>query len=397
MEHRRLTSRWRRPIGLVLAVLGGFLGLILLLGVIGRWVDDPAAPRVRLQGQDLQLVNGEGGPADGGISVVRSGANATIVIQGAIRAFEAKDYQGIGWRLDGLSTDQELRIIWATAANTRKPFDRVVSAGERESGFLDLTADPNWDGLVVGVGLAIVGPLSEPLLLQEMMLQPKIPMLREILPKAWRDWMHDEGWSGRSINFTDSASSAVHLTPTLLVAIWCAMAGLLYLLLNPPWRGFRGSAPYVAILLLGWLMLDARWQWLLIQRLDQTRSLYDGLDEVARQKAGPDRDFFPFLHEIRGHLADKVVRLFIVSPDPAGYGPARARYHLLPHNAYLAASLDQGMGVKAGDYVLMLMPLDQVSYERGSSTLSFDGYRLPVSLELARPGLGVLFKVGGGV
>lgn len=395
MKHSVLQASWYRPLALVAALLGATLGLWLLLAGVYLWSDDPARPTIRIDAPGLQLTTGEGAQSERGLRVERAASNGLILVQGAIRPFEARDYRGLGWRIDGLDATRELRIIWATAATTRKPFDRLISPDERRAGFVTLTDDPNWAGLIVGVGLAVVGsdPEAEPLLFESLKLQPRRPALSEILPLAWNDWRRDLGWTGRSINFTDSAEGAGRIRPLIPVVVWCALAALIHLLLASPWRGFRSWTPYGVILLVGWLALDVRWQWLLLERLDQTRSLYAGLEAAERQRVGPDQGFYPFIADILARLGTEPVRIFLVASDPASYGANRARYHLLPHNVRLSATLDASSGVEPGDAVFLMNPLDRTAHDRGRSELVFGDWRLAVSSELSQPGLGTLFRV----
>lgn len=395
MKHPVLQASWYRPFALIAALLGATLGLWLLLVGVYLWSEDPARPTIRLDARALQLTAGEGAQSERGLRVERAAPNGLVLVQGAIRPFEARDYRGLTWRIDGLDEARELRVIWATAATTRKPFDRMISPDERRAGFVALTEDPNWRGLIVGVGLAVVGSNSEtgPLLFEQLTLQPRRPSRSEILPLAWNDWRRDLGWSGRSINFTDSAAGEGRIRPLIPVVVWCALAALIHLLLAPPWLGFRAWTPYGVILLVGWLALDARWQWLLLERLEQTHALYAGRDTVERHRLGPDQGFLPFIAEVRDRLGAEPVRIFIVTPDPVGYVANRARYHLLPHNVRLIATLDAASGVSPGDAVLLMSPLDRTAHDRVRSEIVFGDWRLAVSRELSQPGLGTLFRV----
>ncbi|MGQ9659155.1 MAG: hypothetical protein ACUVQI_05930 [Thermochromatium sp.] len=395
MQHSVLQAAWYRPLALVVALLGATLGLGLLLAWVYLGSEDPARPTIRIPASGLQLTAGEGAQGERGLRVERAASNGLILVQGAIRPFEARDYRGLGWRVDGLEARHELRVIWATATTIRRPFDRLIAPDERRAGFVSLSDDPNWSGRIVGIGLAVVGadPEAKPLLFESLTLHPHRPALAEIPPLAWGDWRRDLGWIGRSINFTDSAGGEVRIRPLIPVVVWCALAALIHLLLAPPWRGFRSGTPYGVILLVGWLALDARWQWLLLERLKQTRTLYAGLDAVERQRVGPDQGFYPFITVIRDRLGLKPVRLFLVAPDPGSYGPNRARYHLLPHNVRLSSTLDVTSGVRPGDWVLLISPIDRTAHDRSRSELVFGDWRLAVTSELSQPGLGTLFRV----
>ena len=80
--------------------------------------------------------------------------------------------------------------------------------------------------------------------------------------------------------------------------------------------------PYAALFLLGWLVLDLRWQWDLRLRLEQTVERFAGKNEEDRRLAALDGDLYRFLLEVRQHfLPERPVRLFIVVRSPWFPGP----------------------------------------------------------------------------
>ena len=100
--------------------------------------------------------------------------------------------------------------------------------------------------------------------------------------------------------------------------------------------------------------------------------------------------------EVRQRLPERPARLFIVSADPQGFQAGRARYHLLPHNGYAGFSRVPHAGeARAGDYVLILSPLNGVGYNRSSQALEWQGGRLPAEM-LYVAAAGALFRVRGG-
>ncbi len=388
-------SGLRHFIRFVLAICSGTLAVFVILWLSYRFGGDPEAPPIELRGGDLQVVSGSGRQTDAGLEVSASDQSGVVVIQGAVRPFDTVRYARLSWQLDGLSEAQELRVLWASAASRAQPPNRLLSEQERKDGVVDLTDETAWDGRVIAIGLVVVGHLTEPLTLNRLDILPKAPTQGQILQAIWRDWTGDEGWTGHSINFEYAGPGRTSFSPTLQVAVWVAISGLLYLIMCPPWRGHRNATPYVAIGLLGWLILDVGWQWTLVQRIDQTQRLYAGLDMIERQEAGPDRDFYPFLQEIKRHLQPGSGRLFILSSEPTGYAAGRARYHLLPVNTFLTETIDSGTSLHTGDYVLTMMPMSTVRYDRSENVLVIDGYRLPATLELSNPSLGGLFRILG--
>lgn len=397
MEIRSSIRLWRPVASFLIAVFGGALLVILALWLLYRSGDPLVAPHLMLTGADLQLTAGAGEETAEGVSIRQPEANEVAIVQGAIRPLEAAQYRRLSWQVDGLKPDQQVGLIWSTADNPRRIREQALSFDQDGEGRLDLHDEPKWTGQIVAIGLVIKGALQEPILVRSLTLQSPPPTFTMLLNALTSGWTEVDGWTGRSINFDDGGPRDASFRPVVVTALWVALAGLLYALLNPPWRGHRSLAPYAVILVIGWLALDLRWQWVLGQRLVQTQALYAGLDDEARQLAGPDRRLYPFVREVRQHLPAKPARIFILSEDPNGYVSGRARYHLLPHNTYAGLSvLPDAKQAHPGDYVLVLEPLPGLDYDRERHLLSLKAEQWPADLVYAEPGRGALFLLRRG-
>lgn len=392
-----MTQPWHSVARFLAALVGGALLLLIVLFGYYRLSAGLTAPALQFQGLDLRIVEGAGHATDKGAEIAKSSARGIVMIQVPVRPFEAKRYAGLAWRLSGLKDTLDLRVIWAARGGRGKPQDRTVSDPNRARGVLSLEGDPAWDGEIIALGLVIVGPLTEPLTLHGLSLEPRTPTASQILEAIRDDWLRVEPWSGRSINFDDTGPPNGHLPLTLQAALWAICSGLIYMALSRSRRGHAHLVPYVLIAISAWSILDLRWAWVLLQRADQTIERYAGLDGDQRQQVGPDQGFFPFLQQIKNHIQPPSARLFVVSPEPGSYGVERARYHLFPANSYATQALDCGMNVEAGDYILMMEPLRQIPYARQDQRLIFGDCRIPARLELSDPSLGGLFVVKDGV
>lgn len=397
-----MTGTWSglrrlRPYGLwLLAVAGGALASVLVLLLFYRLGGLPVvAPPVVLDGE-LQVVAGQGQPTPTGLAIRQPGPQGVAVVQAPVqRMVRAALYSHLSWRVRGLEPDRRLHLAWVTLAEPRKSRELTLPpAGPDGIGELDLRAEPHWQGRIAALGLIVPGPLSQPLLLDRLELRPASLTFGDLLRWAWEEWTSFEDWSQRSINYTAGAPLDALFPPVLMVALWVGFGGLLYALLDPPRR--RKLTPYAALFLLGWLVLDLRWQWDLRLRLEQTVERFAGKNEEERRLAALDGDLYRFLLEVRQRLPERSVRLFIVSADPQGFQAGRARYHLLPHNGYAGFSRVPHAGeARAGDYVLILSPLNGVGYNRSSRALEWQGGRLPAEL-LYVAAAGALFRVSGG-
>jgi hypothetical protein len=389
-----------RPVGgVVLAMLGGAVLTALVLLLFYRVGGLTAvAPPVVLAGADLKLVSGHGEPTAAGLEIRQPGPQGLVAVQGVVeRLVRARLYPRLSWQVEGLERDSELYLTWVTHAEPRTVRERSLPA--QNEGAVDLGGEPRWQGRIAAIGLTVRGPLSRPLVVQRLELRPAALGPVELLRWAVGEWTESEDWSQRSINYTAGAPLDALFPPVLVVALWLGFSAALHAAVSPPRRVAGTWMPYTVLFLIGWLVLDLRWQWDLGRRLEQTVERFAGKDETGRRLAAPDGDLYRFLLEIRQRLPDKPARLFIVSADPGGgtaYQASRARYHLLPHNSYIGLPQPPEPGVaRGGDYVLILSPLAGVRYHRAEQRLEWENQQLPAEMLYSAPA-GALFRVLGG-
>ncbi len=391
---------WWQPLGrLVLAALGGALltGLLLLLFYIGDGLT-VVAPPVVLTGAELQLAAGQGEHTAAGLQIRQPDAQGLSVVQGPVqRMVRAALYPHLSWQVEGLAPGSEMRLAWVTLAEPRTIRERLLPA--QAAGSVDLGTDPHWRGRIAMMGLMVRGPLAEPLLVQRLELRPVTRGSVGLWRWAVGEWSELEDWSQRSINYIAGAPLDALFYPVLVVALWVGLSVVLYVLLAWPAPASKGWKPYAALFLLGWLVLDLRWQWDLRQRVQQTEARFAGKSGDEQRLAATDGDLYRFLLDVRRHLPETPVRLLIVSADPAEnttYQAGRARYHLLPHNGYAGLSRPPDARVAVeNNYVLILSPVPGIRYDLNAQVLEWENGRLPVELRYVAPA-GALFRVRGG-
>ena len=368
------------------------LAILLFYRVGGLSV---VAPPVRLTGTELRLASGQGGPIPTGLEIRQPGPDGRATVQGFVeRMVRAKLFRQLSWQVEGLEPGSELWLIWVTLAEPGTLRERRLPL--ISEGTVDLETEPHWQGRIAAIGLTVHGAFTTPLVVKRLELQPAPLTVGELWRWAVDEWSAFEDWSQRSINYASGAPLDALFPPVLIVALWIGCSGALYAVLNPS-RRRPGELllPYTALFLLGWLLLDLRWQWELTGRLERTVERFAGKEMTERRLADLDGEFYRFLLAVRRQLPEKPVRLFIVSNDPAGFLAGRARYHLLPHNGYMGFSQppppDQ---TRQGNYVLILSPLPGVRYDRQGQALEWENGRLPAEIRYSAPS-GALFRVRG--
>lgn len=397
MRERLMNRRAGFLLRWLLAATGGALlavSTLLLFYLTGGLT--AVAPPVILAGAKLRLVSGQGGPTPAGLEIRETGPQGWAMVRGSVRMVQATVYRRVSWQVDGLPAAGELRLVWATLANPQTLREKALPPAGPEGGVLALDAEPEWRGRIALVGLAVRGPLSQPLLVRHLELQPEALAAGALLRELVADWTTFEDWSQRSINYTAGGPPNALFPPVLVVALWVGFGAALYALFDPPRRAPGALLPYAALFLLGWLVLDLRWQWDLRQRLERTVASFAGKNEEERRLAALDGEFYRFLQEVRRHLPERPVRLLIVTADPSGFWAGRARYHLLPHNGYAGFTRLPPRGkLRAGDHILILLPFADLRYDPERQMLQGQGVQLPVEM-LHAAASGALFRVGKG-
>ncbi|MCB1776447.1 MAG: hypothetical protein KDI50_03320, partial [Candidatus Competibacteraceae bacterium] len=316
---------------------------------------------LRWSGSELRLTRGQGAasPDDPTALTIQAADAKGIVLWTPPRWINAGLYRELAWEITGLDARHPVRPIWQPADGQAQPAAQALPAAADP---INLATEPGWTGTIATLGLFIPGPLASPMTVRQLELRPAALTAAAWWERLWEEWTTRQDWSPRSINFAAGATVRPLGSLTLLAAIWVGLSSLLY----AGWMLAAGQrlrpAPFVALFLLAWLLLDMRWQWELSGRLDHTVERFAGKNATEQRLADLDGDLYRFVLEVRRHLPERPARLLIVSADPGGFLAGRARYHLLPQNDYMIF-LQPPNSARAGDYILVLEPLREVRFD----------------------------------
>jgi len=158
---------------------------------------------------------------------------------------------------------------------------------------------------------------------------------------------------------------AVALTLLLVVAVYGAATRI-------RGRPFRAGVA-AAIVLAGWILVDARWQWDLWNQAALSEIRFEGKSVTEKKLADDDGELFRMVMELKRTLPEAPRVIFLVSQDPEGsdrYVVLRARYHLLPHNVNANYRYPPGPSeIVTGQYVLVFEPRDDMRYDEATGQL----------------------------
>jgi hypothetical protein len=144
------------------------------------------------------------------------------------------------------------------------------------------------------------------------------------------------------------------------------------------------------MVLLGWFILDIRWQANLFQQLDLTHQQFAGKTWEDKHLADEDAALFNFMRKVKSTLPPANGRILYFSDD--AYSRGKGAYHLYPQNVLARNDLPSASKIKTGDYIA-LFAKKGVQYDRPHQLLIWgDGQSLKVDLLFLAEG-NALFKV----
>jgi len=391
----RTQNGWRFLFVIPLIMLVSAL-TVILLHLIYYVMDEHYADRtaLTLEGKALTVSAGQGQTVDDTLEIrqVSSQGVAFASITGI--KLSAETYSELQWTIDGLQDDVAIDFIWATQTDPGN-MQRVQLASSNERNALNLSAEPSWQGTIVGMGIMIAGRISDPVVVHQLELRHlDKPTFMALLGRFWEDWAFLEPWSQRSINFIVGMPRKALMPIVPAIALWIGLCIVIYIGLFFIRRVPLTVVPFTVFILAGWLILDARWQWTLWNQLEATKAQFSDKTPAEKRLAGEDGGLFQFILEIKKLLPAKPARLFIITADPhegTRYLRSRARFHLLPHNVFpLLSSLPEHY--QPGDYLLVFPPLQDLQYDRNARLLKDTHNSLPAEF-VHQSSSGALFRV----
>jgi hypothetical protein len=379
----------RRSALLACALFGTSVLLCLLgylaLAVPGHWF--PGTSEEAWGPRDLRLVRGTG--AIVGDEMLVTGVDSTgIAVVSVNSNLHAADFPAIAWVATDIGDDADVRLIWRADARPQRMNSVAVAVTAGRALPTILANDPAWVGPITGIALVIRGNVEKPIRIRGVIAKPMGAV--EILRDRAREWLAFEEWTGTSINTVVGGADIQDLPLPPLMAATCAIASALLLALRR-WRpGITAGTPAglaLALFVLAWLVLDARWTWNLVRQEQLTVRDYGGKSLAGKHLAADDAALFDFVERARGVMPQTPVRVFVVAD--AAYFRGRAAYHLYPHNVYADrgnSAMPPASVMRPGDW-LFDYEKRGIVYDAARGTLRWGGDQtIAAELRLLGPG-----------
>ena len=349
----------------------------------GKWIS--SAKPLSWNGAALTMNKGQGYSDQGKLVIKELTNQGMAVALLSPPAFQAKDYAAISWSVSGATPSVELEFLWRTAENRVFVRPLVWAANTLEP--LEMAADENWRGQILDLALIVKGTLTKPILVNDVSLEPA--SLPGALLNMVKKWFALDQWQATSINFVDGDAIHKNVPPVLTIAAIILLALTLNIILAIAKVIPLNIAMIWGMVLLGWFILDARWQANLFQQLKLTHQLFAGKTREDKHLAAEDNALFDFMRKVKAKLPT-TGRILYFSDD--AYSRRKGAYHLYPHNVLALDDLPPASQIKTGDYIA-LFTKNGVKYDRSHQLLIWgDGQSLNADLLFLAEG-NALFKV----
>ncbi|CAG0959226.1 hypothetical protein BURK2_00638 [Burkholderiales bacterium] len=362
---------------LALFVLGTALGLAcyLLLVLPRPWLGEQA-PRTWLS-RDLTLSRGVGGRSDEGVIIRDTDTSGIAIVSLSPYGFRATDYRRVAWRVDGLGPEVSAALLWRNdyAPSAMHTTPLLPRGGKALQAWV--AGERDWVGRITGLALVIKGKPSRPLRVEAVTVSHY--GAGEVLTEAWQSWLVFAPWQGTAINSV--ASSAPAPSPAAFAAGAALLGGAAYWLIAWLMRWRRQPAVFFALFGLGWLIPDARWQYVLLEQSRVSAASFAGKSLDEKHLAAEDAPVYAFAKMARAVLPATPARVVVAAEDGALRG--RLAYYLLPHHvSYLTytGALPPASALRPGDYLVALFRRN-LQYNPTEGLLKWDD-NPPVAVEL---------------
>ncbi len=377
------------------AMFGASLAVCLIaylaFAVPGRWfasVSDKAyGPRQLMMSRGTATIKGDE------LIVVRPADDGNTVIS-VTTDLRSADFPMIAWIAAGVPANAKIALLWRTDVEPSRLNTRAIGVESGRLAPIDLHGDPHWLGHVVGLALAVQGPLAEPLRVRGVVAKPADAL--ETLRDRAREWTAFEPWTGASINTIAGGADIQRLPLPVLLAAAIALTAMLLAIIAG--KRVRAVIPAIAattalVALGGWLVLDARWIVNLTRQVRATAVQFAGKDSHDKHLAAEDGELFAFVDKARALLPKDPARIFVVAD--ADFFRGRTAYHLYPQNVWYAPYqnvVPPADRLHAGDWIVVYQRRG-VQYDAARRSLRWDGgATVPAELKLLDHG-GALFLV----
>jgi len=372
----------------------GIAVTVLLVAIAhsgGNWRG--GAPAVAVDGDAFTPLRGRGHRDGRKFVLEATDGERLAVLSARVAPFAADGHPRVDFNLhssDALPV--ELVFVWRTEERPNRNFSKRLSWTGTHIAPLELGPDDGWTGTITALALVARGALPRPLVLDSFSV-PSVSVAT-VVGDIFQQWAAFIPIVAASVTLPFDDERSQYTTLLATVAAGALFAAALY------WLFTRRTVPrdprvYWAIVVVGWLLLDMRFQIDLWRQLARTAAMFAGKTAEEKRLASDDHELYTLMKEVGAALPAPPVRVHFVADDQALR--TRGSYFLYPQNVYYSSDKRRRKPspeeLRSGDYVLLFLTSD-LGYDSAAQALVWrDGRRKPAEQILLRPPGLVLVRV----
>ena len=298
-------------------------------------------------------------------------------------------YRYLSFDLSPASLNEDLPLFFWRAEGSGQLHTMLLE--ENVLDLLDLKRSRHWRGDISEFGFIFQSSDEQRWYLRRAAFLPDTPgnSLRSIIS----DWLEFEPWAQHSAHFIRGGASKSRWSLGILVAGWVFLSLLLYLVMmrivgQPP-----DSKRIAAILLLGWMLLDARWLYNLLQQAQVSREVYAGKTLDQKYRAGIDAAYYNYFQRLITRVLPEEPQILYVLDKNTDYYRAKVPWLLAPHNVFNLDSYPRPEYALKGGYVLVLDKIPGLQLDPYSGALRWGPNNLLPVEPVDQDPLGMLYRI----
>lgn len=249
-----------------------------------------------------------------------------------------------------------LTLGWSTSQTFRQTSTQIIQRLDEATGITVLDGNRHWKDDIYFLSIEQMGFTSGPWTLQSLTLHQELREFSQLQRLLWSSLFPADPWAQRNPHFIWPLNAPLPISPVAALAIWALLSVLLMWLMGVG-RAKQRLVWLLMPMLIGWLLLDLRWQ---VELAYKARDTYRTFAELsAEERFGNDLDghLFEFLQRLRSaHERSEFERVFAFSEFE--FLRKRARYHLATWAVRESpvSALTPGLSaqLRPGDLVLLL-------------------------------------------
>lgn len=314
---------------------------VLIAVFIGISPLQPPWPQQRNPLDGAGFVALAGGQIDGSELVVETpdDEHGALLVR-SVDIIDAAHWPVLRYRFESLAPTLEVTLVYRRADSPRDVRTVPLTRGRGDTGTIDLSREPDWQGAITEVGFAVY-PVAQSVPPQRA-FRPFRLSHAEFWSPSWlgrtaavaTEWSGRRAWSLMSISALGPDNGVVRArSPVLLLTLGLVLTGVLLWQFAPGRSSSGRLRVLVAGVVIAWLLLDLRWSLSFADRHAATRQVYASLDWAQRQREIADADVLAAAEQVRQALRDDGAdpdRVRLLVDANSDFLRARFVYHLAP-------------------------------------------------------------------